>query len=85
MQSLAFATQHAKRMLLIVIGGLVGSYHIFPHCLIHGTIFEGKIFGHKMCFSLQLLSATFLFLRRIQRNICVLVFIVKYTSFFVRL
>jgi len=44
---------------------------IFPHCLINGTIFGGKKLLNIKCvfwFSLQLLSETFLVMRRIQRD-----------------
>jgi hypothetical protein len=45
-------------------------YHIFPHYIIHGTIFVKKLLNTNMrlLFSLQLLSKTFLFLR-IQQHI----------------
>jgi hypothetical protein len=48
-------------------------YHIFTHYLINGTIF-GKKFIEQKCvfrFSLQLLSETFLIIRRIQRDITI--------------
>jgi hypothetical protein len=48
-------------------------YHIFPHYLINGTIF-GKLLLNIKCvfwFSVQLLSETFLILRRIQRDIII--------------
>jgi hypothetical protein len=43
--------------------------YIFPHFLINGTIFEKKLLNTKCVFwfSLQLLSETFLVLRRIER------------------
>jgi hypothetical protein len=48
-------------------------YHIFPHYLINGTIFGKKLLNIKCAFwfSLQLLSETFLILRRIQRDIII--------------
>jgi hypothetical protein len=48
-------------------------YHIFPHYLINGTIFGKKLSNIKcvFLFSLQLLSETFLILRRIQPNIII--------------
>jgi hypothetical protein len=46
--------------------------HIFPHYLINGTSF-GKLLSIKcvFLFSVQLLSETFLILRRIQRDIII--------------
>jgi hypothetical protein len=43
-------------------------YNIFPHYFINGTIFEEKLWNLKCVFrvSLQLLSETFLILRRIE-------------------
>jgi hypothetical protein len=48
-------------------------YHIFPHYLIYGTIFGKKLLNIKCVFwfYLQLLSETFLFLRRNQRDIII--------------
>ena len=45
--------------------------HIFPHYLINGKILGRTLLNAKcvFCFSLQILSETFLFLRWIQRNI----------------
>ena len=45
-------------------------YHIFAHYLINGTIFEKKLLTIKRVFwfSLQLLSETFLILRRTERD-----------------
>ena len=46
-------------------------YNIFPHYLINGTIFEKKKLRNTKCvfwFSVQLLSQTFIILRRIQRD-----------------
>jgi len=65
-------------------------YNIFPHYLIDGTIFEKKLLNTKCVFwfSLQLLSETFLILRRIERdvikNVCgssckVLFFLVRFS------
>jgi hypothetical protein len=47
--------------------------HIFPHCLINGTIFGKKLLRIKCVFwfSLPLLSETFLVLRRMQRDIII--------------
>ena len=46
-------------------------YHIFPHYVINGTIFERNLFNTKCVFwySLQLLSEIFIIPRRILRNI----------------
>ena len=55
------------RMRQIVICGLVRLCNIFPHYIIHGTIFEKKnIIEQKICvwFSLQLFSEKFLILIR---------------------
>jgi hypothetical protein len=51
-------------------------YSIFPHYLTNGTIFEKKLLNTKCVFwfSLQLLSETFLILRRIQGDIIVNVY-----------
>jgi hypothetical protein len=48
-------------------------YHIFPHYLINGTIFGKKLLNIKCVFwfSVQLLSETFLILRRIQQDIII--------------
>jgi hypothetical protein len=48
-------------------------YHIFPHYLINGTIFGKKLLNIQCVFwfSLQLLSETFLIIRRIQRDIVI--------------
>jgi hypothetical protein len=48
-------------------------HHIFPHYLINGAIFEKKLLNIKcvLRFSLQLLSKTFLILRRIRRDIAI--------------
>jgi len=45
-------------------------YRIFPHYLIYGTIFENKLLNIKcgFWFSLQILSETFLVLRRTKRD-----------------
>ena len=52
----------------IVICGLSGSYHIFFYILINSVIFRNKLLNIKYVFwfSLQLLSETFLILRRIK-------------------
>jgi hypothetical protein len=46
-------------------------YHIFPHYLINGAIIGTKFIELKMCFDflLQLLSETFIIVRRSQRDI----------------
>ena len=51
-----------------------GIYHIFSTLSHTRYDFRGSI---KMCFSLQLLSATFLMLRRIQRNMCVFFYLCR--------
>ena len=72
--------QHAKRIRCIALYFRlwpVWHYHIFPHCLINGTIFtifkKNKLFFIKCVFqfSLQLLSETFLILRRVHRDIAI--------------
>jgi len=59
------------RMRHIAICGLPRFYNIFPHYLINGTIFEKKLLKTKCVFwiSLQLLSVTFLILRRNERDV----------------
>ena len=49
-------------------------YHIFPHYLTNSTNFGEKLFNIKcvFCFSLQLLSETFIILRSIQRDVMTL-------------
>jgi hypothetical protein len=66
---LALVIQHAMRMRSTVICTLPGSTIFFSHYLINGMIFEKKkIIEHKMrAFPLQILSETFLILRRIKR------------------
>jgi len=53
-----------------------GSYHIFQHYLINGTIFGKKLLSTKCVFwfSLQLLSETFFILRRIKRDVIINVY-----------
>ena len=48
-------------------------YHVFPRYFINGTIFVGggEFTEHKIWFPLQLLSETFLILRRIHRDIVI--------------
>ena len=68
---LALGIQQAVRMRLIVTFGLSGCIAFFPHFLTNGTIF-GKTLPNIKClflFSLQLLSETFLILRRTERDI----------------
>jgi hypothetical protein len=69
--SVALGIQHATRVRHIVIYGLSGCTIIFPHFLINGNIFEKTLLDIKCVFwfSLQLLSETFLILRRIKRDI----------------
>jgi len=57
----------------IVICGLSGSTIFFPRYLISGTIFRKYLLNKKcaFCFSLKLLSETFLILRRNQRDIII--------------
>ena len=78
--------QHAMRMRYIVIGGLPLSTNFFPpFYLINGTIFEKKKKSlNTKCvfrFSLQLLSETFLILRRTERNMIKNALHVKYVLF----
>ena len=63
--------QHATRMSHIVICGLPRSTIFFPHYLINGTIFGKKSLNTKCVFwfSLQLLSETFLIVRRTERYV----------------
>jgi hypothetical protein len=68
--SVALSIQHAMRMRHIVICGLSGCTILFPHYLINGAIF-GKMLLNTKCvfwFSVQLLSETFLILRRNERD-----------------
>jgi len=62
--------QHAVRMRRIGTCGLPRSTIRFAYYLINSTIFENKVTEHKMCirFPLQLLSETFLILRRNERD-----------------
>jgi hypothetical protein len=48
-------------------------YHIFPHYLIKGTIFEKKFIERKMCVLIlsTVFSETFLILRRTNRDIVI--------------
>ena len=63
----ALFIQHATRMRHIVTSFMapLALRHIFLHYLINDTIFEKKRLNVKCVFSLQLLSETFLILRRI--------------------
>jgi len=46
----ALLIQHAKRMCGIILPSVACKKLIFPHYLIHGTIFETKrVTGHEMC------------------------------------
>jgi len=51
-------------------------YNIFPYYLINGTIKKKKLMGIKCMFrfSLQLLSETFLILRRLERDMVINVY-----------
>jgi len=62
----ALGIEHAMRMRHIGICCLPLLYGIFPHYLINGTILEKKTLKLKFVFrvSLQLLSETFLILRK---------------------
>jgi hypothetical protein len=70
--SVALVIKHATRMRRIILSfWLLYLYHIFPHYLINVTIFgSGELFNIKLAFwfSLQLLSETFLILKRIRRH-----------------
>jgi hypothetical protein len=67
----ALVIQHAVRMLHYCHLLPAPLYNIFPHYLINGTIFGKKILEHKMCFDfpLELLFATFIILRRTERDV----------------
>jgi hypothetical protein len=66
--SVAFLISHAKRMRRIILYPWpVWLYHIFPLYLVGDTIFGINI-KCVLWFSLQLLSETFLILRRIERD-----------------
>jgi len=66
----ALVAHHAMRMRHIVICGLPGFYDNFPHYLTNCRIFEKMLLNTKCVswYSLQLLSETFLILRRIERD-----------------
>jgi len=67
----ALVIQHAMRMRHIVICGLSGSTIFFAHYLVNDQILEKKKLLNTKCvfwFSLQLLSETFLILRRNGRD-----------------
>ena len=88
----ALVIQHTKRIFsahhYIVICGLSGCTIVFPHYVINGSIFEKKIFNHKMSVLIFVttFSETFLILRRIQRDIIIngIGFHVKYSLFLSR-
>jgi hypothetical protein len=64
--------QHAMRMRCTIICDLPGSTVFFPHYLINGMIFEKKVIEHEInffSFPLQLMSQTFLILRRTERDV----------------
>jgi len=71
--SVALGIQHAMRMRLIAICGPALLCIISPHDLMNGTIPKGKLLNITVGFrfSLQLLSETFLILRRIQPDITI--------------
>jgi hypothetical protein len=68
--SVTLVIQQAKRMRRIMLSSVVCPlYHIFPHYLTKGTIFGKKLNIKRLFwFYLQLLSETFLILRRIRRD-----------------
>jgi hypothetical protein len=72
----ALVIQHKKRMGSIVLSYVawaVRLYHVSPRYLTNCTIFGKKVNWTRnvFSFSLQILSPTFLILRRIQRNIVI--------------
>jgi hypothetical protein len=71
--SVVLVIQHALRMRRIILSSVScpALQHVFPHYLINGTVLEKKLLNTKCVFwfSLQLLSETFLILRRIQPDI----------------
>jgi hypothetical protein len=71
--SLSYAACKAHAPYYIVICGLSGCTVFFPHYLINGTIFGKRLLNIKCVFwfYLQLLSETFIILRRIQRDIII--------------
>ena len=72
--SVALVIQHGMRMrrIIFVILGLSGSTIFFHFYLINGTIFDKKLMNIKICvLSLQLLSKTFLILRRSERDMII--------------
>ena len=66
----ALVIQHAMRLRHIVICGPSGSTLFFPHYLINGKISGEKLLNTKCVFwfSLQILSETFLIVRRTERD-----------------
>ena len=72
----ALGNQHAMRKRHIVICCPVPLYNIFPHYLINGTIFGKKSLNTKCVFwfSVQLLSETFLILRRTERDMIKIIY-----------
>jgi hypothetical protein len=67
-------TQHAKCMHCIILTSVAClALQFFPHCLIKGTLFEKKLLNTKcvFCFSVQILSETFLILNMIQQVIII--------------
>ena len=73
--SVAWVIQQALHMRCLILSSLTCLllYHIFPHYLINGTVFDKKLFNTKCLFwfSLRLLYETFLIRRRIQRDIII--------------
>jgi hypothetical protein len=70
--SVTLVIKHAKslRRLILSFMACLGLPYLFPYCITNCTVFgKNKIIEHKMCwFSLQLLYAKFLILRRILRD-----------------
>jgi hypothetical protein len=72
----AIVTQFSMKMCHAFFGGLFGSTVFFPYYLINGTMFEKPLLNIKcvFCFSLQILSETFLILRRTKRDMIKIVY-----------
>jgi hypothetical protein len=69
--SVALGIPHAVRMRRVVTCGLSGPYYIFPQHFKNGKIFEQEnVTERRICFWIcsTILSATFLTIRRIQRD-----------------
>ena len=67
--------QHAMRMRHIVPWS-VRACNIFPHYLTNGTVFEKKVIEQRICvlIFLQVLSKTFLILRRIEGDVIIILY-----------